>query len=425
MRIQNIHALEILDSRGNPTIKTFVYLDSGEKSWSAVPSGASTGIHEAIDLRDGDKNRYQGKGVQKAVSFINNEINNNLTGLDPTNQLNIDNKLLELDGTQNKSNLGANTLLSVSQAVCRTAAVFQKKPLYQYISGIFDSPARSEYVLPCPMINIINGGKHAVFSCDIQEYMIIPKASTFSEALRRGVDVFQQLKNILHENGFAVTVGDEGGFAPSVHTNEEPLALILGAIQKANYQPGSDVFLGIDAAASEFFQDGKYNLKKENITLDAKQLTTLYGNWIGKYPLVLLEDIFEQDDWKAFSNFTKLFGNKIQVVGDDLFTTNENRLQEGIEKQAANAIIIKPNQIGTISETFKTIRLAQKSNVNAIISHRSGETEDDFIVDLAVGTGAKQIKTGSLCRSERMVKYNRLLEIEKELGEKAKFASAL
>lgn len=424
MKIKNIQAIEVLDSRGNPTVKTWVELDNNVRSYAIVPSGASTGIHEALELRDQDQNRFAGKGVLKAVTHVNYEIKQALINQDPFDQQKIDAILIELDNTPNKSSLGANAILSVSQAVCRTSAAALNKPLYKYIAEII-GPTPDKYLMPCPMMNILNGGKHAVDSCDIQEYMIIPKgAPTFSDALRYGVDVFHNLKTILHEKGLAVSVGDEGGFVPQLSSNEEPFVFMTEAIKKAGYKAGEDIFLGLDSAASEFYLNNKYDLKKENRNISSQELSELYESWLKKYPISSVEDIFEQDDWQAFSNFTSKFGEKIQVVGDDLYCTNIERLKKGVENKATNAIIIKLNQIGTVSETLKTIIYAKESHIKPIISHRSGETEDDFIADLCVGTNAGQIKTGSLCRSERTIKYNRLLEIEHELGEKAVYPSS-
>ena len=413
-KIANISAREILDSRGNPTIEADVTLDSGITGRAAVPSGASTGEHEAVELRDEDKARYQGKGVLKAVANVNGEIRSSLIGQEATEQRRIDETLISLDGTENKGRLGANATLAVSMAVAHAAAIDAALPLYRYLGG------ESATSLPVPMMNIINGGSHANNSVDLQEFMIIPAgAPTFSEALRYGTEVFHSLKSVLNKRGLNTAVGDEGGFAPDLNSNEEAIAVILESIEKAGYRPGEDIYLGIDAASSEFFNDGNYDLKGEGRVLDAAGMKGLLADWVDRYPIVSIEDGMDENDWSGWQELTQEIGNKCQLVGDDLFVTNTKMLERGIRDKSANAILIKVNQIGTLSETLDAISMAQKAKFGVIVSHRSGETEDTTIADLAVATSAGQIKTGSLSRSDRIAKYNQLLRIEEQLGERA------
>jgi enolase len=414
--IVDVIAREILDSRGNPTVEADVLLESGVMGRAAVPSGASTGTKEAVELRDDDKQRYLGKGVLKAVEFVNTEIAEAIIGLDAAEQAFIDRTMIELDGTENKSRLGANAILAVSMAVARAAAEESGLPLYRYLGGA----ARME--MPVPMMNIINGGAHAEGGADIQEFMIIPVgAQSFREALRCGAEVFHNLKKILHKRGLSTTVGDEGGFAPALGSNEGALKVIVEAIEAAGYTPGTDVAIGIDAAASEFYKDGKYVLKADNMTLTADQLIDMYAAWVDKYPIVTLEDGMSELDWEGWKRLTARLGKSIQLVGDDVFVTNTKILREGIQQGLANSILIKVNQIGTLTETFAAIEMAKRAGYTAVISHRSGETEDSFIADLAVATNAMQIKTGSLSRSDRMAKYNQLLRIEEDLGDSASY----
>ncbi len=406
MKISNIKAREVLDSRGNPTVEVEVELENGIKEAAIVPSGASTGEREALELRDGD-HRYLGKGVLKAVNNVNTVIRDALINQNVLEQQKIDDIMLELDGTANKSKLGANAILGVSMACLRAAAKASNKELYQYVGN--------GTTLPRPMMNILNGGAHADNNLDFQEYMIIPQASSFKEVMRIAAEVFHTLKGILKNKGLATSVGDEGGFAPNLATNKEGLDLIMEAITKAGYTPGVDVSIGLDVAASEFYENGNYNLKGEGKILSTELLIKYYLELIEKYPIISIEDPFDQNDWDGFSQFTSLVGNKVQIVGDDLFVTNSKYLQEGIDKGACNAILIKLNQVGTVSETIKTIELARSHGYNTIISHRSGETEDTTIADLAVGLNLGQIKTGSISRSERIAKYNRLLRIEEQV----------
>jgi enolase len=415
--IVDVIAREILDSRGNPTIETDVLLESGIIGRAAVPSGASTGSKEAVELRDGDKQRYFGKGVLKAVENVNTEICEAIIGLDAEEQTFIDRTLIELDGTDNKSRLGANALLSVSLAVAKAAAEESGLPLYRYLGGA--GPKR----LPVPMINIINGGAHASNSSDIQEFMIIPVGSpSFREALRCGAEIFHTLKNILAKRGLATTVGDEGGFAPRLSSNEEALQFIMEAIETAGYLPGSDVVIGLDCASTEFYQDGKYILKADNLELTAAQFTDYLAAWTDKYPILSIEDGMAENDWEGWAMLTERMGKSIQLVGDDLFVTNTKILREGIQKGVANSVLIKVNQIGTLTETFAAIEMAKNAGYTTVISHRSGETEDTTIADIAVASNAMQIKTGSISRSERIAKYNQLLRIEEELGDAASYA---
>lgn len=415
MKITHIHAQEVLDSRGNPTVESTVTLENGIKASSIVPSGASTGTHEAVELRDKDMDRYLGKGVLKAVENVNVDIAEIVVGMDVEDQEKIDQAMIALDGTDNKSKLGANAILSVSMACTKAAAMSQDIPLYEYIAKLFDNPT-DVYEMPVPMINVLNGGKHAKGSSDIQEYMLMPiGASDVQEAIRWGSEIFHHLGKILEELGYSTTVGDEGGYAPALGGNEEPLKLMVQAIEKAGLKPGEDVALAIDAAASEFYKDGKYLLKAEDKILDREQLVNIYANWAHKYPLILIEDGFSEDDWEGFKLLEEKLGEKVLNVGDDLFVTNIKRLDMGIEKECANAILIKLNQIGTVSETIEVIKMAESVGFNSIISHRSGETEDTFIADFAVGSAVGFIKTGSMSRTERVAKYNRLMRIEREL----------
>ncbi len=413
-KIKSIIAREILDSRGNPTLEAEVTLESGEMGRAAVPSGASTGEREAIELRDGDKSRYSGKGVSKAVSHVNNEIAKAVVGMDIHDQRAIDEKMIALDGTENKSNLGANALLAVSLAVAHTAAIANKKPLYANLGG------DNAVTLPVPMMNIINGGEHANNSVDLQEFMIIPVgAPTFKEALRYGAEVFHALKKVLDDMGLNTAVGDEGGFAPDLPSNEAAIEVILQAIENAGFKPGEDVCLGVDAASSEFYEDGLYKLKSENKEFNSAEFIDYLAAWVDKYPLISIEDGMDENDWEGWSLITQKLGDKVQLVGDDLFVTNTKILQQGIDKNIANSILIKVNQIGTLTETLEAIEMAHNACYTAVISHRSGETEDTTIADLAVATNSGQIKTGSLSRSDRIAKYNQLLRIEEQLGERA------
>ena len=411
-KIKKIVAREILDSRGNPTIEVDVFLKDNAFGRAAVPSGASTGSHEACELRDGEK-RYGGKGVQKAVKNVNSVIAKNLIGKE-FDQRSIDNKLIELDGTKNKNKLGANAILGVSMAFARALAESQKIPLYKYFNKI--AKTGNDIQLPVPMMNILNGGKHAENSTDFQEFMIMPVgAKSFKEALRYGAEIFHALKKILHEKGLATTVGDEGGFAPSLPTNESALEIIIESIKKAGYIPGKDIVLALDVAATELYKDGKYHLTRENKILTSIEMVAFYENLCSKYPIVSIEDGLAEDDWDGYKIMTEKLGKKIQIVGDDLFVTNIDRLDTGIKKGIANSILIKLNQIGTISETIDAINMAKKSHYTSIISHRSGETEDTTIADFVVGTGTGQIKTGSLSRTDRVAKYNQLIRLEEEI----------
>lgn len=420
MKIKEIFAQEILDSRGNPTIEATVTLEDGSIGTSMVPSGASTGSHEAVELRDGDLERYNGAGVLKAVENVNNIISYKLQGVDAANQRLVDKMMIELDGTENKAKLGANAILAVSMAAARAEASSEKLPLYEYLARL-DPDFDGKYVMPIPMMNIMNGGKHANWATDIQEYMILPTgADNFQEAVRMCAEIYAQLKKVVKNKGYATGIGDEGGFAPEVKSNEEPFALMAEAIKNAKYELGKDVFLGIDAAATEFFTDDQYDLRKEGKAMGSLDLADFYAGMMEKYPIVSLEDIFAEDDWSGFGAFHKKFPKK-QLVGDDLYVTNPKRLQKGIELKASNSILIKLNQIGTVSETVDAILLARKNDMTAVVSHRSGETEDTFIADFVVAMGTGQIKTGAPCRSERTAKYNRLMAIERELGAKAKY----
>jgi enolase len=418
--IADIYAREILDSRGNPTLEVEVFLESGSMGRAAVPSGASTGEREALELRDGDKSRYLGKGVQKAVDNVNNIIADQLIGMEATDQIGIDKKMLELDGTEYKSSLGANAILGVSLAVAKAAADDAGLSLYQYIGG---SNAKE---LPLPMMNIINGGAHADNNVDIQEFMIMPAgAPSFKEALRMGAEIFHALKGVLKGRGYNTAVGDEGGFAPNLSSNEEALEVIMEAIVKAGYKPGEEVLLALDVASSELFKDGKYTLENEAQPVKtADELIDFYENLVNKYPIISIEDGMAENDWDGWKKMTERLGKRIQIVGDDLFVTNPAILKEGIKKGIANSILIKLNQIGTLTETLDAIEMAKRAGYTTVISHRSGETEDTTLADLSVAVNAGQIKTGSLCRTDRVCKYNQLLRIEDELGETAIFRGA-
>jgi enolase len=418
-KVSDVKAREVLDSRGNPTVEADVALEGGAQGSAMAPSGASTGTHEAVELRDGDKCRYGGKGVFKAVENVRRDIHSALCGKE-FGQHELDSTLIALDGTNDKGKLGANAILAVSLAFARAAAVRRKEPLYRYFAHLagIDRPV----VMPVPMMNVLNGGRHANWSFDLQEFMIVPLgAPSFKEALRWGVETFHCIAGLLKKRGLSVAVGDEGGFAPLLPSNESPLELIVEAIKSAGYKPGSDIAIAIDAAASEFYHDGKYHLKKEGKVLDAAEMVEFYGKLVSQYPIVSLEDGLAEDDWKGWEALTKKLGSKLQVVGDDIFTTNLKRLQKGIEKHSATSILIKLNQIGTVSETIEVIQEAQRAHFGVVISNRSGETEDTALADLAVGVAAGQVKTGSLCRSERTAKYNRILRIEEELGEDAMY----
>jgi enolase len=415
--IDAIVAREIMDSRGNPTVEVEVVLMGGDWGRAAVPSGASTGVHEALELRDGDKNRYSGKGVLKAVANVNDVIADELFGWDATDQAGIDARLLEMDGTPSKEKLGANAILGVSLAVAHAAANALQLPLYRYIGGVH------AHVLPVPMMNILNGGKHAMDGPDLQEFMIMPVgAPTFAEALRWGSEVYHALKGVLKSKGYSTSIGDEGGFAPSLKTNEEAVEVILAAIEKAGYKPGEQVRLALDPAASEFYEDGKYVLKKEGRTLTGAEMVEFYAGWVDKYPIISIEDGLAEDDWEGFKLMTARLGKQIQIVGDDLLVTNTQRIARAIQEDAVNSVLIKLNQIGTLTETIAAIQMAQRYGWTAVVSHRSGETEDATIADLSVALNTGQIKTGAPCRSDRVAKYNQLLRIEQELGEQAVYA---
>ncbi len=412
--IVSVWAREILDSRGNPTVEVEVGLDSGHTGRAAVPSGASTGSREALELRDGDKSRYSGKGVIKAVDHVNGEIAEALVGLNALRQVQIDNTLIDLDGTDNKDRLGANALLGASLAAARAAANFLALPLYQYLGGV------NAKVLPVPLMNIINGGAHAPNNLDIQEFMIMPiGAQSFQEALRMGAETFHTLRALLAADGHVTSVGDEGGFAPNLKDHDEAFRYIMRAIEESGYNPGTDIALAIDAAATEFFADGKYNLKGEGKMLSSSEMVEYLQRFTEKYPLISIEDGLAEGDWHGWRELTVALGDRVQIVGDDLFVTNPEILAEGIAEGVGNSILIKLNQIGTLTETLDTIEMAKENGYSTIVSHRSGETEDAFIADLAVGTNAGQIKTGSLCRSDRLAKYNQLLRIEEDLEESA------
>jgi enolase len=415
--IIDITAREILDSRGNPTVEADVYLDSGAMGRAAVPSGASTGAHEAVELRDGDKARYGGKGVSNAIEHIETEILETVAGMEATDQIDIDTAMIDLDGTPNKGRLGANAILAVSLAVAKAAAIELGLPLYRYVGGVF---ART---LPVPMMNILNGGKHADNPIDIQEFMIQPIAApTLADAVRMGSEVFQTLKKGLHDAGHNTNVGDEGGFAPNLKSADEALAFIAKAVEKAGYRLGEEITFALDPASTEFFKDGKYHLEGEGKVLDGEAMVKYYADLCSRYPIVSIEDGCAEDDWDTWKLLTDTIGKKVQLVGDDLFVTNPERLRQGIERGAANAILIKVNQIGTLTETLEAVETAHRAGWNAVMSHRSGETEDNTIADLAVATNCGQIKTGSLARSDRTAKYNQLIRIEGELGAAAQYA---
>ena len=417
MRIVDIRGREIIDSRGNPTVEADVELDDGTVGRAAVPSGASTGTREAVELRDGDPKRYLGKGVLHAVQHVNGELRDSLVGRDPADQAGIDGRMREVDGTENKSRLGANAILAVSLATARAAAASQKLPLFRYLGG------GDAVVMPVPMMNIVNGGAHADNSLDIQEFMIVPAGlPSFREALRAGAEIFHQLKKILLERGLATAVGDEGGFAPNLPSNEAALGVILEAIEKAGYHAGNDVWLGLDVASTEFHKNGSYHLESEGRKFSAAQFAEYLASLAERYPIITIEDGMAEADWDGWAILTRRLGQKLQLVGDDLFVTNTEILARGIAENVANAILIKPNQIGTLTETLAAIEMATRAGYAAVVSHRSGETEDSTIADIAVGTAATQIKTGSLSRSDRMAKYNQLLRIEEQLGARARYA---
>ena len=415
--IEDILAREVLDSRGNPTVEVEVVVADGSFGRAAVPSGASTGVHEALELRDGDKGRFGGKGVLKAVDNVNNVIAEELVGWDVTDQKGIDELMIELDGTPNKATLGANAILGVSLAVAKAAANYTGLPLYRYIGGTH------AHVLPVPMMNILNGGKHAVDGPDLQEFMAMPVgAPTFAEALRWGTETYHALKSVLKNRGYGVGVGDEGGFAPSLKTNEEAIELILEAIQKAGYTPGKDIWIAMDPAASEIYEDGKYHLAKEDRVLTSAEMVDFYANWVEKYPIISIEDGLDEDDWDGFKLMVERLGDKLQIVGDDLLVTNTERIARAIEEKAVNSVLIKLNQIGSLTETTAAVRMTHTHGWTAVVSHRSGETEDATIADLAVALNTGQIKTGAPCRSDRVAKYNQLLRIEEELGAQGVYA---
>ncbi len=420
-RVKTVEALEILDSRGNPTVRVFMTLDNGVRVSSSVPSGASTGENEAVELRDGDRKRYDGKGVLQAVANVNTIIAPRVAGMDPSKQAEIDRLMVDLDGTPNKSKLGANAILGVSMAAAKAAAISADVPLYAYLGGA------GACRIPVPMMNILNGGKHAENSVDFQEFMVMPiGAPTFAEALRYGAETFHALKKILGKKGYSTGVGDEGGFAPNLKSNDEACEVIIEAIRAAGFEPGRDIALALDPAASSFFEKGAYVLSKSGQgTKTSSEMTSLYKNWIEKFPIVSIEDGLDENDWKGFAEHTGILGGRIQIVGDDIFVTNTKFIERGIKEKTCNAALIKLNQIGTVTETIDAINLCRKAGWGYVISHRSGETEDSFMADFAVAMGGGQIKTGSACRSERICKYNRLLEIEHELGKASVFASPL
>ena len=416
--IKNIKAREILDSRGNPTVEVDVFLENGVFGRAAVPSGASTGEYEAAELRDNDKSRYNGKGVLNAVNNVNNEINKSLIGTDVNDQTKIDNIMIDLDRTPNKSRLGANAILGVSLASARAASAVNNIPLYQYLG------TTNDFIMPIPMMNILNGGSHANNTVDVQEFMIFPfGASTFSEALRIGTEIFHKLKSELHKNGLNTAVGDEGGFAPNLSSNEEAIEIILKSIEKAGYKPGEEVFIALDVAASELYEKSEYSLMSENKAFSSYEMISYLESLVEKYPVISIEDGLDENDWDGWKKLTANLGQNVQIVGDDLTVTNITRLQKAIENKSMNSILIKLNQIGTLSETIQAVELARKVNYGAVISHRSGETEDTFIADFSVAMGMGQIKTGSISRSDRVAKYNQLLRIEENLGNKASIAS--
>ncbi|MBN2676697.1 MAG: phosphopyruvate hydratase [Anaerolineaceae bacterium] len=417
-KIEKVHAREILDSRGNPTVEVEVTLEDGSFGRAAVPSGASTGIHEALELRDDDQARYSGKGVLKAVDHVNKEISKTILGLDALDQNGVDQAMLTLDGTPNKSKLGANAILGVSLAVARAAAVSAGLPLYRYLGGV------SARILPVPMFNILNGGVHANWQgTDLQEFMIAPVgAPNFREALRWGSEVYHSLKGVLKSGGYTTGVGDEGGFAPALKTNAEAVEVIVKAIEKAGYKPGDQIAIALDPASSGFFEDGSYNLRTEGKKVTSAEMVAMYADWVKKYPIVVLEDGLAEDDWDGWKLLNKTIGDKIELVGDDLFVTNVERVSRGIKENVANAVLIKLNQIGTLSETIATIEMARKAGWGAMVSHRSGETVDSFIADFTVAMSTGHLKTGAPCRGERLEKYNQLMRIEEELGDAAIYA---
>ncbi|MCP3775834.1 phosphopyruvate hydratase [Paenibacillus sp. MZ04-78.2] len=415
--ISNVYAREVLDSRGNPTVEVEVYLESGARGRAIVPSGASTGAYEAVELRDGDKGRYLGKGVLKAVENVNDVIAPEIIGMNALDQVGIDKRMIELDGTPNKAKLGANAILAVSMAVARAAAEALDIPLYVYLGGF------NAKTLPVPMMNIINGGAHADNNVDVQEFMVLPVgAPTFKEALRTGTEIFHSLKNVLKEQGLNTAVGDEGGFAPNLSSNEAAIQTIITAIERAGYKPGVDVFLGMDVASTEFFKDGKYHLEGEGKSFTPAEFVDFLASWVDKYPIITIEDGCSEDDWEGWKLLTEKLGNKVQLVGDDLFVTNTNRLSKGIEQNIGNSILVKVNQIGSLTETFDAIEMAKRAGYTAVISHRSGESEDSTIADIAVATNAGQIKTGAPSRTDRVAKYNQLLRIEDQLAGVAQYA---
>jgi enolase len=417
--ISDVYAREVLDSRGNPTVEVEVYLESGAVGRAIVPSGASTGAYEAVELRDGDKGRYLGKGVLKAVENVNEIIAPEIIGLDALDQVGIDRKMIELDGTPNKGKLGANAILAVSMAVARAAAEALEIPLYAYLGGF------NAKTLPVPMMNILNGGAHADNNVDVQEFMVLPVgAPSFKEALRTGAEIFHNLKAVLKEKGLNTAVGDEGGFAPNLSSNEEAIRTIIQAIERAGYKPGVDVFLGMDVASTEFYKDGKYHLEGEGKSFTSAEFVDFLASWVDKYPIITIEDGCSEDDWEGWKLLTEKLGGRVQLVGDDLFVTNTERLSQGIEKGIGNSILIKVNQIGTLTETFDAIEMAKRAGYTAVVSHRSGESEDSTIADIAVATNAGQIKTGAPSRTDRVAKYNQLLRIEDDLGETAAYRGA-
>ena len=422
MKIKSLLAQEILDSRGNPTIECVTTLEDGSTGWAAIPSGASTGKYEAVELRDNDPKRYGGQGVLLAIENVNTTIQSAVKGIDAADQEKLDKTMIELDGTENKAKLGANAILSVSLSAARAEAASEKKPLYEYLAK-FNPDFDGTYIMPIPEMNVMNGGKHANWATDIQEYMLFPiGAPSVIEAVRMNTEIYQQLKKNLKSKGYVLSVGDEGGFAPAVKSNEEPFQLMSEAIMDAGYTLGTDVCFGIDPAASEFFKEGKYILNKEGKTITSDELADFFRNLASKYPIISMEDIFAEDDWEGFKKFTQQNNGKTQIVGDDIYVTNEKRLSRGIAEKTTNSILIKLNQIGTITETVETILLARKNGMTAIVSHRSGETEDAFIADFVVAMGTGQIKTGAPARGERTAKYNRLMRIERELGGSAQLA---
>ncbi|KTW03404.1 phosphopyruvate hydratase [Sphingomonas sanguinis] len=415
--IIDIHARQILDSRGNPTVEVDVLLEDGSFGRAAVPSGASTGAHEAVEKRDGDKSRWMGKGVEAAVEAVNDEITDAILGMDAEDQADLDRTMIELDGTENKGRLGANAILGVSLAAAKAAAEARGLPLYKYVGGV------SAHLLPVPMMNIINGGEHADNPIDFQEFMIMPVgAANIMEAVRCGSEIFHTLKKALHEKGLATGVGDEGGFAPNIASTNEALDFIMASVEKAGYKPGDDVMIALDCAATEFFKDGKYNISGEGKILSSHEMAEYLANLTRQYPILSIEDGMAEDDWEGWKALTDMIGDKVQLVGDDLFVTNPKRLKKGIEGGYANSLLVKVNQIGTLTETLEAVSLAQRSRYTAVMSHRSGETEDATIADLAVATNCGQIKTGSLARSDRLAKYNQLIRIEEELGDSARYA---